>query len=130
MLMVLKLGTVLITIKCLCFGFFFMYTQWHPEIAHHMPGVPTILVGLQSDLRENQNVLERLALGRMKPVAADKARAMAQRVQAKCYMECSTLLNIGVKELLQKMMEVTKSKPKRSKSILKISFHKMFKGKS
>ena len=107
-----------------------MHTQWHPEVTHHMPGVPTILVGLQSDLRANQNVLERLALKGMKPVTADEARAMAKRVQAECYMECSALLNRGVKELFQKMMEATKSKPKRSKSILKISFRKMFKGKS
>ena len=107
-----------------------MYTQWHPEIAHHMPGVPMILVGLRSDLREDQNVLECRALKKMKPVTADEARAMAKRVQAECYMECSALRNRGVKELFQKMMEVTKSKPKRSKSILKISFRKMFKGKS
>jgi len=34
--------------------------QWHPEVSHHAPSIPIILVGTQLDLREDQGIIEKL----------------------------------------------------------------------
>lgn len=37
-----------------------VYKQWYPEIAHHAPGVPMVLVGTKLDLREDVQTIEKL----------------------------------------------------------------------
>lgn len=34
--------------------------RWVPEITHHCPSVPFLLVGLKTDLREDADTIERL----------------------------------------------------------------------
>lgn len=36
-------------------------SQWWPEIQHHAPGVPIILVGTKSDLRGDEAMAQQLA---------------------------------------------------------------------
>ncbi|KAG6926302.1 ras -like protein family member U, partial [Chelydra serpentina] len=73
--------------------------KWVPELSRLCPAAPLLLVGTQSDLRQDVQVLIRLARRREKPVAEPAARALAQRVGAVGYVECSALTQQNLKEV-------------------------------
>ena len=106
----------------------YVSTQWCPEIRYHQPDVLLILVGLKSDLRNDHPTLERLKKIKKVPVTQSDAIAMAKRIGAEGYFECSALLSVGVKEIFEHVITVTKSKPKKKKAVVKIPFLKWFKG--
>ncbi|NXU84896.1 RHOF protein, partial [Xiphorhynchus elegans] len=64
-------------------------TKWYPEVNHFCKGVPVLLVGCKTDLRQDEEVLRKLRDGRMEPVSRQQGEAMARQVRATSYMECS-----------------------------------------
>ena len=72
-------------------------TKWHPEIQHHAPGVPFILVGTKSDLRDDEETLERLREKRLAPVEEGRAHGLIQELGGYKYLECSALTQKGLK---------------------------------
>ncbi|KAK9418696.1 hypothetical protein SUNI508_07716 [Seiridium unicorne] len=48
--------------------------KWFPEVHHHCPGVPCLIVGTQTDLRDDQSVREKLAKQKMQPVRKEDGR--------------------------------------------------------
>jgi GTPase SAR1 family protein len=42
--------------------------EWVPELQHHAPNVPIILVGTKLDLREDKETVEKLKDKRMVPI--------------------------------------------------------------
>ncbi|XP_015359790.1 rho-related GTP-binding protein RhoU [Marmota marmota marmota] len=73
--------------------------KWVPEIRCHCPKVPIILVGTQSDLREDVKVLIELDKGREKPVPEEAAKLCAEEIKAASYVECSALTQKNLKEV-------------------------------
>lgn len=73
--------------------------KWMPEIRCHCPKAPIILVGTQSDLREDVKVLIELDKCREKPVPEEAARLCAEEIKAACYVECSALTQKNLKEV-------------------------------
>jgi Ras-related C3 botulinum toxin substrate 1 len=73
--------------------------QWFPEIEHHAPGVPIILVGTKLDLRENEEIRRQLAQKRMAPIEYTQAIAMAKEIKAIKYLECSALTQRNLKSV-------------------------------
>ena len=71
--------------------------KWIPEILHHCPKTPFILVGTQCDLREDQNHLKKMAMENMSPVTLEQGEKLAREIRAVKYVECSALTQ--VKEL-------------------------------
>jgi cell division control protein 42 len=66
--------------------------KWIPEISHHCPGVPFLIVGTQTDLREDTTTLEKLAKQKELPVGKDLGEKIARKEGAVKYVECSALL--------------------------------------
>ncbi|XP_048051988.1 rho-related GTP-binding protein RhoU [Megalobrama amblycephala] len=73
--------------------------RWAPEIQRLCPGVPIILVGTQCDLREDVQMLIRLAGGQEKPVSSDEAHLCARSIGAVTFTECSALTQKNLKEV-------------------------------
>lgn len=73
--------------------------QWFPEIDHHAPSVPIILVGTKLDLREDPATLESLRQKRMEPVSYDQALIVAKEIRAHKYLECSALTQRNLKSV-------------------------------
>ncbi|KAI9595634.1 rac gtpase [Syncephalis fuscata] len=59
-------------------------TKWYPEITHHAPNIPVILVGTKLDLP---------------PITYPQGLQMAKEVRAVKYLECSALTQKGLKNV-------------------------------
>lgn len=73
--------------------------KWFPEINHHAPGVPIILVGTKMDLREEKETKIRLQQMNMDVVSYEQGLAKAKEIGATKYMECSALTQRNLKSV-------------------------------
>ncbi|KAL1837067.1 hypothetical protein VTJ83DRAFT_1727 [Remersonia thermophila] len=71
--------------------------KWYPEIDHHAPGIPIILVGTKLDMREDKETIEKLAANRMAPITYPMGAARAEEIKAYKYIECSALTQVNLK---------------------------------
>jgi len=90
-------------------------SKWYPEIQHHAPGVPIILVGTKSDLRGDAATISQLGAKGLKPIEAAEARAQAQAIGAVKYLECSALTQEGLKNVFDESIRAALNKPKKQK---------------
>jgi len=74
-------------------------SKWLPEIWHHCPGVPYLLVGMKSDLREDDTTKERLKEKGLSYVTREEAEKLAKDMKAHSYVECSSLTQEGLKNV-------------------------------
>jgi len=75
--------------------------KWTPEVKHFCPNVPVILVGNKKDLRLDENTRRELLKMKQEPVKTDEAKAMADKINAYSYLECSAKANEGVREVFE-----------------------------
>ena len=68
-----------------------MWTQWHPEISHHCPNTPVVLVGTKLDLRDDKEITEKLKEKRLAPITHSKGLEMMEEIGAVKYLECSAV---------------------------------------
>lgn len=61
--------------------------RWYPEVSHHCPGVPILLVGTKIDLRDGGVPLPASVV----PVSQDEALKVVTEIGAIGYEECSAL---------------------------------------
>lgn len=71
--------------------------KWYPEVRHHCPQVPIILVGTKLDLREDKETIDKLKEKRLAPITYPQGLSMAKDVGAVKYLECSALTQKGLK---------------------------------
>ncbi|KAK8090155.1 cell division control protein 42 [Apiospora hydei] len=70
-----------------------------PEVHHHCPGVPCLIVGTQTDLRDDPSVREKLSKQKMQPVRKEDGERMAKELGAVKYVECSALTQYKLKDV-------------------------------
>jgi len=73
--------------------------KWVPEINHHCPGAPFLLVGSRIDLRENKDTIKRLSRKNQSTVTYEQGVQLANEVFAEKYLECSALTQEGLKQV-------------------------------
>ncbi|KAL6482737.1 hypothetical protein MHYP_G00076090 [Metynnis hypsauchen] len=73
--------------------------KWVPEITHHCPKTPFLLVGTQIDLRDDPSTTEKLAKNKQKPITPETAEKLARDLKAVKYVECSALTQKGLKNV-------------------------------
>lgn len=77
--------------------------KWFPEVHHHCPGVPCLIVGTQVDLREDNAVKDKLSKQRMTPVKREAGEQMAKELGAVKYVECSALTQYKLKDVFDEV---------------------------
>jgi len=75
--------------------------KWTPEVKHFCPNVPIILVGNKKDLRNDPNTIKELGKMKQEPVKPEEGRAMAEKINAFAYLECSAKSKEGVREVFE-----------------------------
>ena len=70
-----------------------------PEITHHCPKTPFLLVGTQIDLRDDASTLEKLSKAKQRPISVEGAEKLARDLRAVKYVECSALTQKGLKNV-------------------------------
>ncbi|KAG2219149.1 hypothetical protein INT45_002340 [Circinella minor] len=88
-------------------------TKWYPEINHHAPRTPMILVGTKLDLREDRHQIQRLRDKRMSPISYTQGVQMAKDIGAVKYLECSALTQKGLKNVFDEGIRAVLSPPPR-----------------
>ena len=64
---------------------------WFAEVAHHCPKTPVILVGTRVDMREDKEVLDKLAEKNGSPLTKEDGIKLAKEIGCIKYMECRFL---------------------------------------
>lgn len=104
-------------------------SKWYPEIKHHCPDAPIILVGKSSstslfigcelnvcvcscsfagtkiDLRDDRETLSGLAEQGLTPLKREQGQKLANKIRAVKYMECSALTQRGLKQVSKALLQ-------------------------
>mmetsp|Transcript_39539 Transcript_39539/g.101524 ORF Transcript_39539/g.101524 Transcript_39539/m.101524 type:complete len:154 (-) Transcript_39539:534-995(-) len=80
-------------------------SKWLPEITKKSPGVPFIIVGLKSDLREREDVAGYLKEKGTSVVSKEEAEKAAKEFGAYQYVECSSLTQKNVGAVFSTLVE-------------------------
>jgi len=88
--------------------------KWHPEISHHCPNVPIILVGTKSDMRDDPETVARLRDKGQSPITYEHGMQKAKEINAIKYMECSALTQKGLKAVFDEAIRAVIA-PKQTK---------------
>ncbi|XP_040190536.1 rho-related GTP-binding protein RhoG-like [Rana temporaria] len=72
---------------------------WYPEVTHHCPNIPILLVGTKKDLRTNPDVINRLNKENQLPISYQQGVNLSRQIDAVKYMECSALNQDGIQEV-------------------------------
>ena len=99
----------------------FIFFQWVPEITHHCPKTPFLLVGTQIDLRDDAGTIEKLSKVKQKPITVEAAEKLARELRAVKYVECSALTQKGLKNVFDEAILAALEPPepvKKKKCIL------------
>lgn len=54
--------------------------QWFPEVRHHCPSTPIILVGTKLDLRDEKETIEKLKEKKLAPITYPQGLALAKEI--------------------------------------------------
>ncbi|XP_052678600.1 ras-like GTP-binding protein RHO [Crassostrea angulata] len=91
--------------------------KWTPEVKHFCPSVPIILVGNKKDLRNDESTKRELMKMKQEPVRPEDGRAMAEKINAYGYLECSAKTKEGVREVFENATRAALQTKKKKKGI-------------
>lgn len=96
--------------------------KWVPELTHHAPNTPLLLVGTKIDLRQDAGMIEKLRERGQAPITYEQGVQLAKEIGAVKYLECSALTQHGLKNVFDEAIravlypqETTKSKDGKKK---------------
>ncbi|NXG53010.1 RHOG protein, partial [Psilopogon haemacephalus] len=92
--------------------------KWYPEVCHHCPSAPVLLVGTKKDLRTHPETLRKLKEQNQAPISTRQGLSLCRQIRAVGYLECSALNQEGIKEVfaqaVRAVLNPSPNKPKRS----------------
>ncbi|XP_003375200.1 cell division control protein 42-like protein [Trichinella spiralis] len=91
-------------------------SKWFPELRHHCPDTPILLVGTKLDLRDDQQIIKNLGDQGLSPITRSQGNKLAQKLHAIKYMECSALTQENLRQVFDEAVRaVLRPQPAKSK---------------
>ncbi|KAJ8036921.1 Ras-related C3 botulinum toxin substrate 1 [Holothuria leucospilota] len=90
-------------------------TKWYPEVSHHCPNTPIILVGTKLDLRDDKDTTAKLSERNLRPISYPQGLQMHKEIHAVKYLECSALTQKGLKTVFDEAIRAVLCPPKTSR---------------
>lgn len=90
-------------------------SKWYPEVSHHCPNAPIILVGTKIDLRDDPKTIEKLKDRKQAPTTYPQGLSMMKEIRAAKYLECSALTQKGLKNVFDEAIRAVLCPPIRHK---------------
>jgi len=90
--------------------------RWFPELQHHCPGTPCLLVGTKLDLREDAAVNEGLKNQGLAPISREQGELLGKELGSSGYVECSALSQKGLKQVFDEAARIVVGKQSKSNS--------------
>ncbi|XP_040190534.1 rho-related GTP-binding protein RhoG-like [Rana temporaria] len=87
--------------------------KWYPEVSHHCPNIPILLVDTKKDLRTDPNVINKLKEKNQLPISHQQGVSLSREIDAAKYMECSALNQDGVQEVFSESVRAVLSPVKK-----------------
>eukprot|EP00483_Globobulimina_turgida_P011270 UN11292 len=84
--------------------------KWIPEIKHHCPKVPFIIVATKCDLKETD-------LNKAQLISAQQGQKLAKQVKANGFVECSALTQHGLTETFDEAIRCVLKPQKKKRKI-------------
>ncbi|EDV29306.1 Ras-related C3 botulinum toxin substrate 1 [Trichoplax sp. H2] len=80
--------------------------KWTPELRHHCPDAPILLIGTKLDLREDKEANAFMQENNQRPIPFEEGRKLAKKIGAVNYVECSALSKKGLKEVFDEAINI------------------------
>ena len=81
--------------------------KWYPELTHYCPNAPIVLAATKIDLRQNEEMLQRLAQYRQAPISFEQGASLAKEIGAVKFIECSALTQQGLKQCFEECIRAS-----------------------
>ncbi|KAJ7030112.1 P-loop containing nucleoside triphosphate hydrolase protein [Mycena alexandri] len=85
--------------------------KWVPELHHHRPRTPFLIVATQVDQRYDLETLEKTGRLRHRPVMTEQGERLTREMGAAKYLECSAKTGLGVKNVFDHAAAVAVNSP-------------------
>merc|ERR1712199_33333 len=85
--------------------------KWYPEVSHHCPNTPLLLVGTKLDPREDAETIGRLREKNLAPISYEQGMQKQNQISATKYMECSALTQKGLKQVFDEAIRAVLNPP-------------------
>jgi len=95
-------------------------TKWVPEIQHHAPNVPILLVGTKSDLRKDDSTIKQLNSRNQQMVTIESAQRMSKEIGAVNFLECSALTQEGLMQVFDEAIRAAMAPKKQKRKLCKL----------
>ena len=92
-----------------------MKEKWYPEVRHHCPNVPIILVGTKLDLRDDKETIHKLEKRGLSPITTVEGFKLSVEIGAVKYQECSGQTHTGFEQVLREAGRAVQPKSTKTK---------------
>jgi small GTP-binding protein len=99
-------------------------SKWIPEITYHCPNTPYFIVANKIDLREDEDLIQKLKEKDRTMVTYEKGYNFANKNGSKYYCECSAKSQKGLKNVYETIIKIFEEKD--LKKIQKKNKHSLF----
>jgi small GTP-binding protein len=89
--------------------------MWYPEIHHHCPDVPKLLISTKEDRRNDPEIIKKMKERQMNFVGEKEAISMQEEIGAFAYLPTSSWSHINVEEILEQCLKYSNNPKKISK---------------